>query len=153
MSDPPLRSRPVSDKPFRILPAVTPENSHFWRGGADGELRILRCSDCGYWIHPPVPVCPNCLSRNLAPQATSGRATVHTYTVNHQAWIPTLDPPYVVAIVELPEQDGLRLTTNIVGIDPEDVTFEMDVQVVFEEYADGDESVWLPFFEPVGPAS
>ncbi len=143
----------MTDQPFRILPAVTPENEHFWRGGADGELRILRCSDCGYWIHPPGPVCPNCLSRNVAPQATAGVATVHTFTVNHQAWIPTLDPPYVVAIVELPEQEGLRLTTNIVGIPPEDVTFDMAVRVTFEEYADGDESVWLPFFEPVGEAS
>ena len=33
-------------KPFRILPQVTDENEHFWLGGADGELRFLRCSAC-----------------------------------------------------------------------------------------------------------
>ena len=35
-------------RPFRVLPAVTPENEHFWLGGAEGELRFLRCADCRY---------------------------------------------------------------------------------------------------------
>ena len=30
-------------RPFRVLPAVLPENEHFWMGGAEGELRFLRC--------------------------------------------------------------------------------------------------------------
>jgi len=90
-------------------------------------------------------VCPACLGRSIAPAVASGRATVFTYTVNWQAWYPNFDPPYVVAIVELPEQDGLRLTTNIVGCDPDDVEIGMDVEVVFEEY----DGVWLPLFRPV----
>lgn len=137
------------ERPFRVLPAVTVDNEHFWRGGRQGELRFLRCADCGYWIHPPAPVCPECLGRDLAPSAASGRGTVLTYTVNHQPWYPNLDPPYLVAIVELPEQEGLRLTTNIVGCLPEEVHFGMPVTVVFEEYPDGDDSVWLPMFAPV----
>lgn len=132
-------------RPFRVLPAVTVDNEHFWTGGAVGELRFLRCDTCGYWIHPNQPRCPNCLSKELSVAVASGRATVHTFTVNWQAWYPSLDPPYVVAIVELPEQDGLRLTTNIVGCAPDDVFIGMDVQVVFEDY----DGVWLPFFEPV----
>ncbi|MGZ4711007.1 MAG: Zn-ribbon domain-containing OB-fold protein, partial [Acidimicrobiales bacterium] len=69
-------------RPFRVLPAVTPENEHFWMGGAEGELRFLRCRSCRFWIHPPQPICPSCLSRELAVEAVSGRATVFTYTVN-----------------------------------------------------------------------
>ncbi len=43
------RGRRVSDDvPFRILPALTDRNRHFWTGGAEGELRFLRCQDCGY---------------------------------------------------------------------------------------------------------
>jgi uncharacterized OB-fold protein len=131
-------------QPFRVLPRLTDENRHFWTGGADGELRFLRCRSCGWWLHPPSPICPNCLSRDLGPEAVSGRATVHTFTVNHQPWYPGLDPPYVVAIVELPEQGGLRLTTNILGCPPDAVRVGMDVRVCFEQYDD----VWLPFFEP-----
>ncbi len=55
---------------------------------------------------------------------------MHTFTVNHQPWMPGPEPPYVVAIVELPEQDGLRLTTNIVNCAPDDVRIGMPVQVV-----------------------
>ena len=105
-----------------------------------------RCGDCGYWLHPPGPICPECLSKELAVEVVSGDAVLHTYTVNHQSWYPGLDPPYVVAIVELPEQAGLRLTTNLVGCAPEEAVIGMALHVVFEQYED----VWLPFFAPVG---
>ncbi|MDZ7731897.1 MAG: OB-fold domain-containing protein [Acidimicrobiia bacterium] len=131
-------------RPFRVLPRITPENEHFWLGGADGELRFLRCGACGHWIHPPAPVCPACLSKDVAPDAVSGRGVVHTYTVNHQPWYPDLDPPYVIAIVELDEQEGLRLTTNIFGCPPDEVRIGQRVRVLFEEY----DGVYLPMFEP-----
>jgi uncharacterized OB-fold protein len=135
--------------PFRVLPQVTPQNEHFWTGGARGELRFLRCRACRHWIHPPAPICPACLGRDLAAEPVSGRAVVATFTVNHQPWIPGFDPPYVVAIVELPEQRGLRLTTNLVGCAPEAVRIGMPVRVVFEQHDD----VWIPLFEPDRSAS
>jgi uncharacterized OB-fold protein len=135
----------MSEKVFRLLPAVGPENEHFWKGGADGELRFLRCDDCRTFVHPPSPVCPECLSRSLRPEAVSGRAIVHTYTVNEQPWIPGFDPPYVVAIVDIEEQAGLRLTTNIVNCGIDDVAIGMSVTVCFEECEDG---IFIPLFEP-----
>jgi uncharacterized OB-fold protein len=140
---------------LRILPLVNARNEHFWRGGEHGELRILRCRACGYWNHPPTPICPRCHGKDLAPEATSGRATVHTFTINHQPWYPGLRVPFVLAVVELPEQDGLRLTTNIVGCPIGDVRIGMPVRVTFQHHGD----VWLPFFTPedgaraAGPAS
>lgn len=129
---------------FRILPRITDANEFFWTSGADGHLRFLRCDACGYWIHPPGPICPVCHSKALAPEAVAGTAVLHTYTVNRQAWLPGFDPPYVVAIVELPEQEGLRLTTNLVNCALDDVRIGMLVRVVFEQWED----VWLPLFEP-----
>jgi uncharacterized OB-fold protein len=134
----------VTSPAFRILPRVDDTNAHFWTGGARGELCILRCRACRHWIHPPAPICPACLGREAAPEAASGRARVVTYTVNHQRWIPGFEPPYLVAIVELVEQAGLRLTTNLVGCAIEDARIGMPVRVVFEE-RDG---VWIPLFEP-----
>ena len=138
----------MSDAPFRILPRVTDRNRHFWTGGADGELRFLRCQDDGTYVHPPAPRCPVCWGKQLAPEAVSGDATVHTFTVNHQPWMPGPELPFVLAIVELPEQAGLRLTTNIVNCDPEKVTVGMPVRVTFEAHVDGDETVYIPLFEP-----
>ena len=135
----------MSEKPFRLQPLVNDENKHFWEGGANAELRFLRCRDCGFYIHPPAPVCGECLSREWSDEAVSGRGVVHTFTVNHHPWIPGFDPPYVVAIVELEEQKGLRLMTNIVHCPIEDVHIGMPVRVCFEPLEDG---AYLPLFEP-----
>jgi uncharacterized protein len=134
----------ADDKPFRLLPRVDETNEFFWTGGKDGELRFLRCQTCGYYVHPPSPICPIDLSKDLAPEAVSGRATVHSFTVNHQPWIPGYDPPYVIAIITIEEQDDVRLMTNIVGCEPDDVHVGMPVEVTFDEHED----VWLPLFKP-----
>ena len=130
--------------PFRVLPRLDDANTPFWTGGEHGELRFWRCQDCGYWLHPPGLRCPSCLSKSLAVEAASGRATLHTYTVNHQAWMPGPPLPYVIAIVDLPEQDGLRLTTNLVDVAVDDVAIGMPLEVTFEHHDD----VWIPLFRP-----
>ena len=134
----------MSEKPFRVLPRVTDLNRHFWTGGAQGRLHLLRCRPCGTYVHPPAPVCPACLSRDVAPAAVSGRARVATYTLNHQPWVPSPDHPYAIAIVEIEEQPGLRLMTNVVNCPAESVRIGMPVRVLFEPYDD----VWIPLFEP-----
>ena len=131
---------------MRPLPELTPATNWFWTSGADGLLRIQRCTDCGTLVHPPVPICPVCRSRSWTPTPVSGRATVVGYTVNAHQWLPGFDPPYVVANVALEEDAGVRLTTNIVGCDPAEVHIGQEVAVRFEQCDD----VWLPLFEPTG---
>lgn len=133
-------------QPFRVRPALDGTNDFFWTSGADGRLRFLRCQDCGYWLHPPSPRCPSCGSRQLDPEPVSGRAEVLTYTVNHQSWDGSTEP-YAIAIVGFPEQEGLRLTTNIVGCEPEEVRIGMSVTVTFEQHDD----LYWPLFTPVAP--
>ncbi len=130
--------------PFRVQPALDDENRFFWTSGADGRLRFLRCQSCGYFLHPPSPRCPQCGGRELAPEALSGRGEVFSFTVNHQPWDGGTEP-WVIALVSLPEQDDLRLTTNIVGCAPDDVRIGMPVQVTFEQH----DQVFFPLFEPV----
>jgi acetyl-CoA acetyltransferase/uncharacterized OB-fold protein len=130
----------------RPLPQLTPFNEWFWTSGADGRLRIQGCQDCKALVHPPAPVCPSCRSRSWAPVEMSGRATVVGFTVNRHAWLPGFDPPYVVANVALADDPTVRLTTNIVGCDPDDVAIGQEVTVRFEQHED----VWLPLFEPTG---
>lgn len=132
------------DKPFRLLPPITPETEFFWTAGATGELRFLRCKACGYYLHPPAPICGRCLTRDLAPEAVSGRGTLYSFTINHQKWNPTVPTPYVIGLVQIDEQEDLRLTTNIVNCEPDRVSIGMRVRVTFDH--DGD--VYLPLFEP-----
>jgi uncharacterized OB-fold protein len=133
----------VTDLPFRVQPALDDENRFFWTSGADGTLRFARCGDCGHWLHPPLPRCPQCGSRDVAPAAVSGRGEVWSYTVNHHSWDGGTEP-YAIGLVELVEQPGLRLTTNIVGCAPDDVHIGMAVRVTFEEHG----IVFFPLFEP-----
>ena len=130
----------------RPLPELTAQNEFFWTAGGDGVLRIQECGDCNSLIHPPQPVCRYCHSRNMGVRDVSGRATISAFTVNHRFGFPDLPPPYVVAQVALVEDPRVRLTTNIIDCDPDELAIGQVVEVAFEKVED----VWLPLFRPTG---
>lgn len=130
----------------RPLPQLTFDNEFFWTAGADGQLKILGCRDCDALIHPPQPVCRYCRGHNLAPRVVSGQGVLTGFTVNHRFGFPDLPPPYVVAQVAVAEDPRVRLTTNIVECDPDELTLGQRVEVLFEKIED----VWLPMFRPTG---
>jgi uncharacterized OB-fold protein len=135
----------------RVPPPLTEATAYYWQAGAAGELRILRCQDCGYYIHPWTVCCAVCMSTNLAAERVSGNGRVYTFSVNHRAWNPLIAVPYVIAVVELDEQPGLRVITNIIDCDPEIVRCEMPVEVRFERFPDDAPDVreFGPLFAPV----
>lgn len=128
-----------------VLPEVDALTAPFWTKGSDGILRFQRCQVCHWWIHTPKPRCPRCTSPDIEYEPVSGRATVWSYTINYQAWSPDLDVPYAIAIVELPEQAGLRMTTRLVDVPLERVHIGMTVRVVFEPAGE----LFLPYFTEV----
>jgi uncharacterized protein len=133
----------MTDK--RPAPVLTERTAAFWRGGAVGELHIQRCKNCLRWLHPPLPMCPRCHGRELESEAVAGTGTVYSFTINRYQWTASLEPPYVIAEVELDEQPGLRLLTSIVGCDA--VTIGMPVRVRFEPGGE-DPGTWIPVFAP-----
>jgi uncharacterized protein len=128
--------------PERPSPVITERTAAFWNGGATGDLRIQRCQACRLWLHPPKPLCPRCQSRNLDGEVVSGRGTIWSFTINRHKWISGLEPPYVLAEVELEEQAGLCLLTAIVECD--EVKINMPVRVKFEKAGEA----WVPVFAP-----
>jgi uncharacterized OB-fold protein len=129
----------------RVLPRLDAENRFFWTGGADGKLRLMRCQDCAAFIHPPRPVCRQCLSENVAPEVVAGTGTVDTFTVNYQEWRPGLEVPYVIARVAIDGAPGVYLTTNIVGCSVDAVQIDDRVRVTFEQQGE----IYLPLFEKI----
>jgi uncharacterized OB-fold protein len=113
----------------------------------DGELLIEHCAGCGRWLHPPVGSCPDCGGRLVA-EPVSGHATVFTYTVNVQPYNPEIPTPYVIAIVELAEQQGLRLATNIVDCEPDSVFCGMEVQAAWDRRLSDGDAASVPVFAP-----
>jgi uncharacterized OB-fold protein len=60
---------------------------------------------------------------------------LHSYVVAHHPPIPPFDYPNVIALVEL--EEGTRLVSNLVGVDPDDVRIGAQVAVEFEDVGDG----------------
>lgn len=129
----------------RPQPRLDADNRAFWTGGAAGELRLMRCRDCAAFIHPPRPVCRNCLSENVAPEAVAGTGVIDTFTVNYQKWHPALDVPYVIARVAIDGAPGVFLTTNIVGCNVDEVEIGARVRVTFEQQGE----IYYPLFEKI----
>ena len=133
----------LADAP-RALPTLTAANRDFWTGGARGELLVQRCGACGRWVHPPTANgCPEC-GGSLHTEPVSGLGTVFSFTLNAQPYEPDVPLPFVIAIVELDEQDDLRLLTNIVDCRPEEVEIGMPVRVGFEDRGE----IFVPVFTP-----
>ena len=133
--------------PVRVLPTVDRQNRRFWTSGEEGRLCIERCTDCGAWIHPPTGICSSCHSSPVEPTVVSGRGTIYSFTVNHQPWFGDIGP-YCVVLVDLEEGSAaqpLRITSNLVGTDPDDVAIGMPVEVFFVRCDD----VWLPQFREI----
>jgi uncharacterized protein len=135
----PAASRPAP----RILPQLDDLNRPFWTGGREGKLMILRDRRTGRWVHPPERQPLD--AYYLKAEPVSGQGSVFTFTVNHHRYHPEVPVPYVIALVELDEQPGLRLPANIVGCAVEDVHIGMRVRVDFEDHGE----VFVPVFRPV----
>ncbi|HET9877629.1 MAG TPA: OB-fold domain-containing protein, partial [Mycobacterium sp.] len=135
--------------PGRPLPLITSENEFFWTSGADGTLRLQECRDCAALIHPPQPVCRYCRGQRVGVRELSGRATLAGFTINHRFSLPGLPAPYVVAQVAISEDPRVRLTTNVVDCDPDQLELGQQLEVVFEHIED----VWLPLFRPAAAPS
>ena len=131
------------------LPPITNLNRPYWDGLRDGELRMQRCSACTELWYPPGPVCPRCWSRDHSWEPLSGRGQVNSWVVFHQAYLPGYDGevPYNVAEVTL--EEGPRLTTNLVGIDNDDIEIGLPVEVVFDPVTN---DVTLAKLAPASPA-
>lgn len=131
------------------LPQPNEITRPFWEGTHAHELRLQRCRDCGKHIFYPRSLCPFCLSEHLEWVTASGKGKVYSYTVVRRALHPGFkdDVPYVLAIVELDE--GPRLTTNLVGVSPDDIRVDMPVQAAYDDVTP---DVTLLKFEPLlGP--
>jgi uncharacterized OB-fold protein/acyl dehydratase len=134
----------ATERPPRPRPAITQDNAFFFDGAKAGKLLIQKCASCGKLRHPPRPVCPHCRSLEWTAIEAAGRGTVYSFVVNHYPQVPAFDYPLPVGLIEL--EEGTRLVSDIVGIDPADVKIGLPVQVEFQRF---DDELTLPVFRPV----
>jgi uncharacterized protein len=135
------RTRPAR---YPLRPTVGQDTAFFWDGVNAGELRIQRCADCGALRHPPGPMCPHCHSVRRDHIVASGRGELHSFVVHHHPPVPGKEPPFVVALIDLPE--GVRMLGNLLGCPVEEVRIGMPVEVAFERM---DDELTLPQWKPL----
>lgn len=124
-------------------PGITHDSRFFWEGLRAGKLLIQRCRDCHHLQHPPAPMCVACHSFALGAAEASGRGTIHSFVVAHHPPIPPFSYPNVIVLVDL--EEGTRLVSRLIGVDPDDVAIGMPVEVDFERV---DDDLTLHLFRP-----
>jgi acyl dehydratase/uncharacterized OB-fold protein len=115
------------------MPVATPISAPFWEGLKARRLLIQQCNACAHWNFYPRRHCPVCLEHDLAWREVDGAATLYSYTVTRIATLPDFmdEMPQKLAVVELAE--GVRINTNLVGLDEAQIRIGMPLQPVFAE--------------------
>lgn len=129
------------------LPQPTPYTAPFWDACQRKSLEVSACNTCDHFFLPGGPVCPKCWSQDLGTRPVSGMGEVFSFVIYRRTYHPAIPAPYVVAIIELIE--GVRLVSNVIGCDPEEVKIGMPVQVFFEQESD----FFLPRFTPIATST
>jgi uncharacterized protein len=115
-----------------IPPAVTEETEPFWNAAKEGRLVVERCTSCGAYGFPPRGICRSCRSRSLEWAEITGRGRVYSFTVNYQRWMPDLEVPYAIVLVEWDDYPSVRIPGRLRGCPPEEARIDMEVDVGFE---------------------
>jgi uncharacterized OB-fold protein len=100
---------------MRPAPLLTEDNAFFWEAATSHRLVAQRCADCGRYRHPPRPMCPACNSMAVDIVELRGRGTIYSFSVIHHPPSPFFEYPVLAVLVEL--EEGIRLVSNLVGVD------------------------------------
>jgi uncharacterized OB-fold protein len=129
------------------IPYPTPDTQPFWDACKRHELSLPYCKACDAFFFYPRRFCPSCFGWDIEWRTCSGRGSVYTFAIQYRPQMPGFSPPYITAIVQL--EEGPRLMTNLVDIEPspETVRCDMPVEVAWEDVND---EITLPLFRPRG---
>jgi uncharacterized OB-fold protein len=124
------------------------DNEPHYRAMLEKKLALPRCDECGRWIYPIAPMCPNCWSTSTTFTEVSGKGRVYLFTLLHQgapiAGVDFAQGPHPIAGIELDEQPGLRYLAPVVNCPVEDIRCDMPVELVWIDRA----GMPAPAFQP-----
>jgi uncharacterized OB-fold protein len=121
---------------------------------ADGEpyLEGHQCSECNSIFLGERTTCSSCGARDkIKATKLSNKGKLYAYSIVHRSF-PGIDVPYVSAIVDL--DGGGTVKGNLINVepDPEKLSFDMPVDVVYQDALgrkDSDGNSYISyFFEP-----
>ena len=113
----------------------SPLSQLYWDGALDGRLVLQQCGQCGQVRHYPRLLCDVCYSSDVEPLESSGRGTVHSWTICHHAFDQAFaaDLPYVLLTVDMDE--GVRVLGRLASA--VETRVGLPVQIAFSADVDG----------------
>lgn len=140
-----MSSAEASGEPAFPYPIPEYGTEPYWQACNDSKLVMQQCGACHKFRWTPSPLCTFCAHDEFEWTELSGKGKIITWTIIthpiHPAAVAKV--PYVVAIIELTEQEGLRMISNLVGADAAVIAVDAAVSVEFEAHPSGQK---LPVF-------
>lgn len=120
----------------RPLPQADDVTRFHWDAAAARRLVLQRCRACGKLQYPPEVCCIHCQAEDFDQADATGRGVIYSFSIVdrplHTGFVGAV--PYIVALVELDDQPGLRMLTNLVDVPVGTrLACGMPVEVVFED--------------------
>lgn len=136
----------MSEAVTKPVPIPDSISAPFFDGARQGRLMLQCCAACGKWSFPVRERCPHCFAAKLEWRQASGRGTLYTFAIMHQVMNPGFAGavPYNIAQIDL--EEGVRMTSNVVGIPTNALKIGMKLEAIFEDVG---QDVSLPKFRPV----
>lgn len=136
----------MSETVTKPVPLPDSISAPFFDGARQGRLMLQCCAACGKWSFPVRERCPHCFAAKLEWRQASGRGTLYTFAIMHQVMNPGFAGavPYNIAQIDL--EEGVRMTSNVVGIPNNALKIGMKLEAIFEDVG---QDVSLPKFRPV----
>ena len=113
------------------MPEPTPVSAPFWEALAERRIRIQYSPSSDEYVFYPRTLAPRTLADDLEWREISGEGTLYTFAVARRPTAPFWadQVPQLLAVVQWDE--GPRLTTELVNVDPDDIRIGMRVRPVF----------------------
>ena len=127
------------------IPVPDQDSADWWDSLRDGVFAIDYCDRCQRFQHPPFESCRLC-GGPLALKAVLGSATLYSFIIQRRAMLPGFEVPYVLGLIELDDQAGLRVSGKVC-CEPEAAKIGMRLRARIEEI--GQSGYFAPVFDPV----
>ena len=134
----------ATEQAQRPVPVPDEASAPFFAGAARGELMLQRCRACGAFMWPVKSRCDNCLRPTVTWIQASGKGTLYSFVLMHQVYHPGFADEVPYNIVQVDLEEGLRITSNVVGCSNDSLQIGMSLEVTFDDITD---EVSLPRFK------
>jgi uncharacterized protein len=116
----------------------------FWEALRRHELVVQRCARCETLQFGPEWICHKCQSGDLGWHRVSGRGRLYTWVRSWNPVHPALKQagPFIIAVVELPDANNLRMVGNLLGDPMQEAPFDAEVEAVFEDHPEATLVQW-----------